>query len=128
MCSRYPETGMQEAAHVLATRLVLSAGRKGGRCAAGAGACLHVGAQEPVSCRRGCETAVQARRWLLCRRHKRMHFFPGMQEAVVLLALIARGYDVDTASGRTDWGPSAMTAGGSPRAPILHRYRARQYV
>ena len=45
----------------------------------------------------------------------------------MLLALIARGYDVQAASGRTDWGPSAMTAGGSPRAPILHRYRAQQY-
>lgn len=51
-----------------------------------------------------------------------------MQEAVVLLALIARRYDVQAASGHADWGPSAMTAGGSPRAPILHRYRARQYV
>ena len=46
----------------------------------------------------------------------------------MLLALIARGYDVQAASGRTDWGPSAMSAGGSPCAPILHRYRARHYV
>lgn len=51
-----------------------------------------------------------------------------VQEAKVLLALIARGFDVEAASGRTDWGPSALATGGSPRAPILQRYRARRYV
>ena len=51
-----------------------------------------------------------------------------VQEAKVLLALIARGFDIEAASGRTDWGPSAVAKGGSPRAPILQRYRARQYV
>jgi len=46
----------------------------------------------------------------------------------VLLALIGRGYDVEAVGGRTDWGPGAVAAGGCPRAPLLQRYRERQYV
>ncbi len=52
-----------------------------------------------------------------------------MQEAKVLLAMIARGYDVSNASGGVvDWGVSPNAAGGSPAADVFLKFTPHQHV
>ena len=52
-----------------------------------------------------------------------------MQEAKVLLAIIARGYDVSNATGElVDWGVSPSAAGGSPAADVYLKFTPHQYV
>ncbi|CAL5224422.1 g7105 [Coccomyxa viridis] len=52
-----------------------------------------------------------------------------MQEAKVLLAMIARGYDVSNATGEpVDWGMSPNAAGGSPAADVFLKFTPHQYV
>ena len=52
-----------------------------------------------------------------------------LQEAKVLLAMIARGYDVSNATGvPNDWGVSPNAAGGSPAADVFLRFQPRKYV
>lgn len=52
-----------------------------------------------------------------------------LQEAKVLLAMIARGYDVSNASGGTiDWGVSPNGAGGSPSADVYLKFSPHKYV
>jgi len=52
-----------------------------------------------------------------------------MQEAKVLLAMIARGYDVSNATGHSvDWGISPGGAGGSPAADVYLEFTPHQHV
>ena len=52
-----------------------------------------------------------------------------LQEAKVLLAMIARGYDVSSATGvPNDWGVSPNAAGGSPAADVFLRFAPHKYV
>ena len=52
-----------------------------------------------------------------------------MQEAKVLLAMIARGYDVSNATGHSvDWGISPSGAGGSPAADVYLKFTPHQHV
>ena len=52
-----------------------------------------------------------------------------LQEAKVLLAMIARSYDVSNATGApNDWGVSPNAAGGSPAADVFLKFVPHKYV